>query len=63
MKHSPSNIYEPQKPGRQSKYPFAIAAQLTPEQYDFLMDECEKLQVRVSEYIRMVIQDLLDDYS
>ena len=59
-KKSPSYIYEPQKPGRKSKYPFAIAAQLTPEQYDFLMEECDKLQMRVSEYIRLIIQDLMD---
>ena len=61
IKHSPPDCYAPQKPGRQSRYPFAIAAQLTPEQYDFLMEECEKLQMRVSEYIRLIIQDLMDD--
>ena len=60
-KKSPADCYTPEKPGRKSQYPFAIAAQLTPEQYDFLMEECDKLQMRVSEYIRLIIQDLMDD--
>lgn len=59
-KKSPSYIYAPQKPGRQSKYPFAIAAQVTPEQYDFLESECEKLHMRMSEYIRLLVQDAME---
>ena len=59
-KHSPPDCYAPEPVGRPRTYPKSVYAGLTEEQRDFIDSECRKLCVKPSEYIRLIIQDLMD---
>lgn len=57
---SPPGYYTTPKTGRPLQYPCFIAAQVTEEQKEFIDNECRKLSMNRSEYIRTIIQDLID---
>lgn len=56
---SPPTCYDA-KPGRPRKNLYhSIHPALTEEQWNFLCSECEKLHITKSEYIRMLLDDMM----
>lgn len=60
-RHSPPDCYTENRRGRPLQYTYRINTAITQEQKDFIDSECAKLGIGYSEYIRTIIQDLMDE--
>ena len=59
--HSPPDCYTENSRGRPQLYTYRINTAITREQKEFIDSECAKMGVGYSEYIRTIIQDLMEE--